>query len=169
MEVESVIAAKTKSPATAPAIPAADPSTAAGAFAALMRTAGFKFSSETGLSQVEGQFIRVRPVKEAAPEPKCRDAVDRPKQDRVPATDAKQTNDAPKARKADNDDATSAAKPTDATADQSDAATATIQFKVLRQLPTGETQQIAIVDLDTLLAVAEQNPDFAAAQSDAAT
>ncbi|MBM3515468.1 MAG: hypothetical protein FJX59_17405, partial [Alphaproteobacteria bacterium] len=33
----------------------------------------------------------------------------------------------------------------------------------LVQLPTGETQQIAIVDLDTLLAVAEQNPDFAAA------
>ena len=179
MELNSVAAAKKQNSAIPPAAAAGDAASAADAFSALMRAVGFKFSGEAGLANVEGQFIRIRPVKEQPVEAKPREQIERPKADR-PTQETARQKDAPAARKASNDDAdatdateagasvaTTETAPTAADQGQLDAAAAAVQFEILVQLPTGETQPVAVVGLDTLLAVAEENPEFAKALQEA--
>ena len=150
------------------------------AFAALLNIAGTRFNTDTGLSQVEGQWLRGKPQRDD-------DIAAKPKADRDPKPHdkAKVNEDAPVDE---SDDAPVAAKTTDDTDDVSandnakvsgpteaqpaDQVTAvgleavqtiSIQFQILVQLPTGELKDAGTFDLQTLLAAASQDSSLASA------
>jgi flagellar hook-length control protein FliK len=172
MDVNSISAQKAKIAAGQQPAPGAATESPVDAFAALMQAVGSKFNAATGLSDVENQIIRIRPVKEQPVEAKPRDPAPRPRAQRKEDDASKAAEAAPAVKK--TDDAKDTSDSDDAAAPATQAASETtavdestavvvavaIQFEITIELPSGEVQPVAVVDLDTLLAAAEQNPAF---------
>lgn len=172
MDVNPISAQKAKIAAGQQPSPGAATESPVDAFAALMRAVGFKFDTAQGLSDVEGQIIRIRPVKEQPVDLKPRDPAPRPRTERKEDDASKAADAAPVAKKTDDTKDTSDSDETSAPTTQAAGETAAvddstavvvavaIQFEITIELPSGEVQPVAVVDLDTLLAAAEQNPAF---------
>ncbi|MCA9221533.1 MAG: flagellar hook-length control protein FliK [Rhodobacteraceae bacterium] len=179
MELNSITAQKTSANVVTIALSTDGKGNAAEAFAALMRSAGFRFSADTGLATIESQLARVRETHPDAEPTRSKADIERPRQDDR-QTDRTDDSDEPAAAEKPRNENDKAAKTDDGVDSEIDAATATaavatdgvaetveVQFEILVQLPTGETAQIAVVDVDTLLAAASQDPAFAKALQDA--
>lgn len=183
MEFNPIAAPKPAPKVAVAVVPADAGGSAAEAFAALMRVVGFQFSGDVGLSAVEGQLLRKREPRASEDQPRARTEPDRAKaktrdpaaaDDRDDETVPIKTKDdaAPTdagGRAADSVSAGQSKSVSDAAATTESVAAVAMQFQIVIELPGGGTSQVAVVDLDTMLAAAAKDPALAKALQDAFT